>query len=684
MPPSSAVLAIVVASSAGLFPAALAAQEYVEQGVGAYRLRQSPAAWTPAVAFLEHAPVIDGVLDPGLANLQRGFFSEVVVDGRGPETERADRAAVSRAEPTFRMAYGTDFFYLYVEAPGERLQCRDRAYQNGDGFSLMLGAAQPDAAATDEFYVLSCSAVDDARMEWSRHVFWYYNIEDIFVPTSGETQLEFRASGGRISFELRLPWRDVHPHHPWFGAELGFNLRFVRAVGEGARYKYIVVPDAIGAEYRSRRYARLAFAQPQVSEAPQTFLQLARGHLRRGGALRASAATASAASRDEMLELRVDSDSLEGCLRTAARYACRPGLTRHEIPIDVSSLPPGDYRVAWSSRVWGTSGHTEFTVLADHDFAVLRERLHALQGRIATGSITTLEWTTDHLESELAATRSYETCREFRTALDLLLERLVQAERGEDPYAERTGFFRRAYRSDVDGSLQPYTVIVPEELDRSRSHPLVVFLHGSASDETNLWGFRPIVPEGHIGLGVRGRGPSNLYCFDHAQTDIEEAIADVMANYPVDPQRILLAGFSMGGYGVYRTFHEHPERYRALAVLSGKPYGGGRWRRPCRSEIERAGAALQMPPELPAGAVPVLDFRCLENLLPFADVPIFIYHGRRDRNCPYETTAALVAKLRQAGARVEFVTDPDRGHEVPSEKAYDAYRRWVASLEGIE
>ena len=53
-----------------------------------------------------------------------------------------------------------------------------------------------------------------------------------------------------------------------------------------------------------------------------------------------------------------------------------------------------------------------------------------------------------------------------------------------------------------------------------------------------------------------------------------EVLADVAAHYPVDPERVYLSGFSMGGYGIYRTFSEDPMRYGGLIVLSGVPYAG--------------------------------------------------------------------------------------------------------------
>src|SRR5512135_2216970 len=77
------------------------------------------------VAFLPKPPVIDGALDvPGLEPHQ---FPVVIANG-----------ANATVKPTYRLAYGTGFFYLYIEIDDANVATRDRAYQNGDGFQLAL------------------------------------------------------------------------------------------------------------------------------------------------------------------------------------------------------------------------------------------------------------------------------------------------------------------------------------------------------------------------------------------------------------------------------------------------------------------------------------------------------------------------------------------------------------------
>ena len=53
---------------------------------------------------------------------------------------------------------------------------------------------------------------------------------------------------------------------------------------------------------------------------------------------------------------------------------------------------------------------------------------------------------------------------------------------GEDPWKDRTGAFTKAYRSEIDGTLQPYGLYVPPSYDPAKAWPMVVGLHGSGSN----------------------------------------------------------------------------------------------------------------------------------------------------------------------------------------------------------
>lgn len=617
----------------------------------AVRLADPPSIMEPEVDFLSTSPAIDGVLDDGLERLPERSFSLVW----------KSEAANDQAPARFRLGYGTGFFYVYVESEGDSLVFRDRAFQNGDGFVILLGARRPGGSPTDEFYVLACSAVDQARMEWTRHVFWYVNVEHLFVPTSDDTRVEFRAHDGRISFELLLPWSDIRPYHPWTFGEMAFAMTFTKGIGEKDRNIHLLLDDEIGAEMSPRRYARLRFAEPHVTGPSQTFASVERGNLPAGDSVRVSAVTAAGEFVRQVLEVSLLSGEGERLRRSRLDLTCLPGLTRATVSLATTGLTPGGYSVAW--RASGTAeshGKAGLTLLPAFDPIASARVLDSCADRIRPGSATTLRFLLQELTRDVAALRPYETCAGLRIWLDAVAELLAAAERGDDRIASRTGVVRRAFRSGRDETLQPYCVRVPEAPPPSpeRGYPLLVFLHGSGSDETAIGGFPYLSPGGFLEVAPFGRGPSNAFATPEAQADICEAMDDAAANYAVDTSRVVLAGFSMGGYGVYRTFFEHPGRFDALAIFSGHPDLGNRY--------------------VKEGGQP--SFLDEENLTGFRDIPVFLFHGEQDRNLPCAETRSLAEKLQRAGARVELQIEPETGHSAPGPETVATYHRWLKDV----
>lgn len=636
-----ALLAVAVMAAACLASCSTARAQERET----VKFSESPSVIEPAVTYVSQAPHIDGVLDEDLASLPVRHFTMV-------EKSTSENPDVPIS---YRLAYGARFLYVYIEADAETFAYRDRAYQNGDGFTVVLTVPKPDNAPSEEFYVLACSAVDREQMEWSRKIFWYYNVDNIFLRTSDEMLMEFQDGEGIISFELLLPWKDVHPYHPWLNEGIGFNLGMTRAIGEDGKSFYKVVDAGIGDENRPRGYALLSFEDPRHEGDPQTFFLPRRNNISVGDTLMARAVTVAAEACEENLLVLVKSGETTTLDYTTVTYECSPGLTYKDVVVKSYGQPAGGYVLDWYSRTNESKGETGLTIFPEFDAEKLRDRVDGLKDVLSPGSYTTFQFMIEEIGLELEEVYSYETSASSRIKLLRLLDHIASAEQGKDTFAARREFIRMAYRSELDDTLQPYVVYIPEDFDPAKRYPLLVFLHGSASTEQNIIELGEGIPRGFIALGPRGRGPSNYYSWDNAQTDIAEAIQSVKENFPIDDDAVVLAGFSMGGYGVYRTFYETPETYRALAVFAGFPRTG-------RTDPE--GEAL-------------IDFTAPQYCERFKGIPIFIYHGRRDRNVPFEYTQQFVVQLEEAGALVEFFPEEDKGHEPPSEEITVAFHKWA-------
>jgi len=613
---------------------------------GVTQLNEPPEEYGPEITFLSEIPKIDGLLDDNLQTLPVREFNFVMQD------RTDEKLPIGKA--SYRMAYGTGFLYVYIEADGDKLNFRDRAFQNGDGFFMLLAVPKSDNARTDEYYILACAAVNNERMEWTRRIFWSYNIDTIFMRTKPETTLEFQVADGKISFELYLPWDSVYPYHPWISKSIGFNLCFVKAAGEKARNRYIVFPDAyIAWENKKQAYYHLKFEKPEFESVQQTYLILKKNHIQQGDPITLKAVTLSSEASEEQISLDLKTQKMKNTIEHTWPYGCKAGVNTKEHTIDSRELAAGNYQIEWTSSMNDSKGQIELTVLPDFDGEAYKERLESVHSKITEGSFSTLLFEVEEVEQDLKDLEPYETSSSLPVRISHLQKYLSDAEKGEDFYADRTGFFRRAFRSELDNTLQPYSVRIPKDFDPAKKYPLLVFLHGSASDEWDMYGFQFLIPPDFIAIGPNARGPSHNYVRDNAQEDIAEAIDSVIANYPIDTEKIILSGFSMGGYGVYRTFYETPEKFKALIVLSGTP---NLWK-----------------PEHP-------DFLEDEYLQTLKNIPIFIYHGKKDLNIPYQKTENLVEKMKELGISVEFHAEKDKGHEIPGKTIVAAIQEWIREV----
>lgn len=139
-----------------------------------------------------------------------------------------------------------------------------------------------------------------------------------------------------------------------------------------------------------------------------------------------------------------------------------------------------------------------------------------------------------------------------------------------------SGFVIRGYQSKIDDSYQPYGLELPSGFnpDLGIQYRMDVWLHGrddSLSDlkflKQRLSGRQPFRPKNTITLHPYGR-----YCNGYkfaGEMDVLEAIEAVLRDYPIDRQKIVLRGFSMGGAGVWHLATHHSELWAAASPGAG-------------------------------------------------------------------------------------------------------------------
>lgn len=195
----------------------------------------------------------------------------------------------------------------------------------------------------------------------------------------------------------------------------------------------------------------------------------------------------------------------------------------------------------------------------------------------------------------------------------------------------------RSHKAGNHESLR-YLLYMPKaETQLADGFPLVLFLHGGGEGGNDI---RKVTRHGPPKLIEQGKqfpfivvspqNPSETQFWDDQQ--IIRLLDELESELPVDKSRVYLTGLSRGGYGVWRTAIQNPDRFAALVPISG------------------------------GGAVPYA-----KKLI---DVPTWVFHGAKDPVIPIVESQRMVDALREAGCNVNFTIYPEAKHDAWT-AAYD-------------
>ena len=167
----------------------------------------------------------------------------------------------------------------------------------------------------------------------------------------------------------------------------------------------------------------------------------------------------------------------------------------------------------------------------------------------------------------------------YLAVLDQGIERGHQLQKGQSPWLTEKGRKVLGYYSELDGSVQPMGVTIPDSYDATKPDRLYVWLHGRTaglSEASFINGFKnvPQFPNtaytadiGQLTLDCYGRG--NNANHQAGEVDIFEGITAMQRRFKVDPERIILRGFSLGGAGAWHIALQYADRWAAAEVGAG-------------------------------------------------------------------------------------------------------------------
>ncbi len=206
-------------------------------------------------------------------------------------------------------------------------------------------------------------------------------------------------------------------------------------------------------------------------------------------------------------------------------------------------------------------------------------------------------------------------------------------------HRQDTGFLNRSLI--YDGTLRRYVVYLPENWDRNQRWPVILFLHGSGErgseglDETQIglpqairlhperWPFVVVMPQ--VPFGHRHWTDPEMMGMAMAALKAE------VKEFQGDPDRVILTGISLGGYGVWEIARTYPHRFAALVPVCGGvfwSYRPERWR-----EVDT----------LPA-----------EYARAVGRTPTWIFHGSDDPVVKPQQSVLMFQALKAEGGDVRF------------------------------
>ena len=174
-----------------------------------------------------------------------------------------------------------------------------------------------------------------------------------------------------------------------------------------------------------------------------------------------------------------------------------------------------------------------------------------------------------------------------------------------------------------------YLLYLPKDYETKESWPLVLFLHGSGERGSDLELVKKHGPPKLIAEGkefpfivVSPQCPSKK---SWEAIELTALLDEVCKENKVDKDRVYVTGLSMGGFGTWELAAHDPERFAAISPIcgGGEPYWTKR----------------------------------------FPTLPIWAFHGAKDKGVPLERTQEMIDAVTMNGGTPKLTIYPDAEHD---------------------
>ena len=261
--------------------------------------------------------------------------------------------------------------------------------------------------------------------------------------------------------------------------------------------------------------------------------------------------------------------------------------------------------------------------------------------------------------------------QELKSADELIAEGLQRAEQfkaGQSPWTKQKGLVVRGYRSKIDGSVQPYGMVIPDSYVGAPVR-LDAWCHGRGETLSELAFLDQrrkqvgqITPKGALVLHPYGR-----YCCANkfaGEIDLIEAIDHASKFYAIDEDRVIVRGFSMGGAAAWQFAVNYADKWCAANPGAGfaetPEFLGG-------FQSEDVSGAPWYQQKLWHW------YNATDNALNLENCPTVAYSGEIDK----QKQAADIMERTLRGENVDLlhIIGPQTGHKIHPDSLIEIERR---------
>ena len=242
--------------------------------------------------------------------------------------------------------------------------------------------------------------------------------------------------------------------------------------------------------------------------------------------------------------------------------------------------------------------------------------------------------------------------------LKLGMERAAALRSGHAPWISESGLVVRGFVSHIDGSVQPYGLVVPDSFhaDSPHRHRLDVWFHGRSNNLSevafladHLKNPGQFTPPDAIVLHPYGR-----YCNANrfaGEVDFFEALEHVKKSYRIDDNRIVVRGFSMGGAACWQMACHYAASWVAAAPGAG-----------FTDTANYTGVLRKEGPPPPWYEQKLWHwYDCPEYALNLSNVPLVAYTGEIDTAMP--CTLLMEKAMAAENMKLVHIIGPQTGHK---------------------